>query len=183
MTLAGTRAVRCLLENFRLGFCLLVFLVGCGSGAPSGLTSTPPAPPNPAAPSQPPPAPVQMGSVTISPQNVAVAPGQALHFSATGGGAIEWLVNGVVNGNASVGAIDSSGNYTAPSTVSQSKNIVVEAALTSAPSANYASATVAVIQSGVVTSTTNPLVAEYSIYLPRPGSMAVQFGPDTSYGR
>ncbi len=161
----------------------LVLLVGCAGGAPSSLTSTTPTPPNPPTPTQPPPMPQQSGSVTISPQNAAAAPGQTVHFTAaaTGGGAITFSVNGVAGGNASVGTVDANGTYTAPSTVSQSENIVVQAALASAPQANNATATVAVIQSGVVTNTANPLVAEYAIYLPQPGSMTVQFGPDTGY--
>lgn len=178
------RVARGLLRSPCLGLSVFLFLVGCGGGVPSGLTSASPVPPNPPAPSQPPPTPQQAGSVTIHPQNAAASPGQTLHFSAaaTGGGALEWSVNGVANGNATVGTIDASGNYTAPSGLSQSKNIVVQAALIGSPAANYASATVAVIQPGVVTSTANPLVAEYSIYLPQPGSLAVQFGPDSSYG-
>jgi arylsulfate sulfotransferase len=146
-------------------------------------TNKPPAPPNPTSPTGPPPAPQQAGSVTVNPQNAAAAPGQSIHFAAivNGGGAVTWSVNGVAGGNPSVGTIDAHGNYIAPASVSQSENVVVQAALTSAP-ANFASATVAVIQPGVVTNTTNPLVAEYSIYLPQPGSMAVQFGPEAGSG-
>jgi arylsulfate sulfotransferase len=92
-------------------------------------------------------------------------------------------VNNIAGGNATVGTVDANGTYTAPSSVTQSENVVVQAALTSSPQANNATAVVAVIQPGVVTNTTNPLVAEYSIYLPQPGGMAVQFGPNTGYGR
>jgi arylsulfate sulfotransferase len=172
----------------RVGIFLLVLLAGCADGSPfgpNGPTSTPPAPPNPSNPAQPPPISEQSGSVTISPQNAAAAPGQTVHFTATvtGGGAVAWSVNGVAGGNSTVGAVDANGNYTAPSSVSQSENVVVEAALTSAPQANNATAVVAVIQPGMVTNTANPLVAEYSIYLPQPGIMAVRFGPDNGYGR
>ncbi|HVC90013.1 MAG TPA: aryl-sulfate sulfotransferase [Acidobacteriaceae bacterium] len=172
-----------------ISFLLMGVLAGCAGGMPSSLLSsskppTPSNPPNPPAPTQPAPTPTQSGSVTISPQNAAAAPSQTVHFTAvvTGGGALTWSVNGVAGGNSTVGTIDTNGNYTAPATVSQSENVVVQAALTSAPQANSASAVVAVIQAGVVANTANPLVAEYSIYLPQPGSMSVQFGPDTSYG-
>lgn len=171
-----------------LGLLLLVVLAGCADLVPSSLTTpskpTPPTVPNPPSPTQPTPTPTQTGVVTISPQNAAAAPGQSVHFTgmAAGGGAIAFSVNGIAGGNATVGTVDANGNYTAPATVSQSENIVVQAALSSAPQANQATAVVAVIQAGVVTTTNNPLVAEYSIYLPQPGSMSVQFGPDTSYG-
>jgi hypothetical protein len=128
--------------------------------------------------------PQQAGSVTISPQNAALAPGQTMQFTAasTGGGAIAWSVNGVAGGNATVGTIDAKGDYTAPAAISQSTNAVVQAALTSAPQTNYATATVALVQPGQVTETVNPQVALYSIYLPQPGTATIQFGPDTGYG-
>ena len=166
---------------------LVVLVAGCAGGQPSSLIpkpSPPPAPPNPTSPTQPPPTPQQSGIVAISPQNAAAGLGEVIHFTAvvTGGGALTWSVNGVVGGNAAVGTIDNNGNYVAPATVGQSENVVVEAALTSAQQANHASAVVAVIQPGVVSNTVNPLVAEYSMYLPQPGSLSVQFGPDTGYG-
>ncbi len=165
---------------------LIGVLAGCAGGMPSSLISSskPTPPPNPSPPTQPVPTPTQAGTVTISPQNAAAGAGQTIHFTAAaaGGGAITFSVNGVAGGNATVGTIDANGNYTAPATISQSENVVVQAALSSAPLANNATAVVAVIQAGVVTSTSNPLVAEYSIYLPQPGGMSVQFGPDTSYG-
>ena len=165
---------------------LLGVLAGCAGGMPSSLIppSNPPPPPSPPAPTQPAPTPTQAGTVNISPQNAAAAPGQVVHFTAaaTGGGAIAFSVNGIAGGNATVGTIDANGNYTSPATIGQSENVVVQAALASAPQANNATADVAVIQAGVVTNTANPLVAEYSIYLPQPGNMSIQFGPDTSYG-
>ncbi len=163
---------------------LLLLVAGCAGGAPNmAAANHPVAPPNPSGPNQPPPVPQQAGSVTISPQNAAAAPGQGVHFTATvnGGGAVTWSVNGIAGGNATVGTIDTRGNYTAPASVGQSENVVVEAALTSAP-ASFASAPVAIIQPGVVTATSNPLVAEYSIYLPQPGNMTVQFGSSPGSG-
>ena len=40
-----------------------------------------------------------------------------------------------------------------------------------------------VLTAGVVTSTGHPLVAKYSISIPRDASVTVEFGPDTNYGR
>lgn len=176
--MASQWGVRRFAGSPQVWICLIALLfAGCGSGgAPSSMTS----PPNP---TQPPPSPQQVGSVTISPQNAAAGPGQVVHFTAssTSGGSITWSVNGVAGGNATVGLIDSKGDYTAPS-ISESENVVVQAALTSSPQMNYATAPVALIQSGQVSTTPNPQVAEYSIYLPQPGSVTVQFGPDTGYG-
>jgi len=96
-------------------------------------------------------------------------------------GAIIWSVNGVNGGNASLGTIDTSGNYTAPA-ISQSENVVVYAALAASPTVDFATAPVALIRAGDVANTLNPQVTEYSIYLPQPGVASVEFGPDTTYG-
>src|SRR5512133_90197 len=88
---------------FLLG--LLAFLSGCGyfvnpdAKVPSG-----------------PGTPSQSGSVTISPTYVALSPGQKFQFTATAadGGALEWLVNGVVGGAPATGRVDTAGNYIAP---------------------------------------------------------------------
>ncbi len=172
------RTVRRISSFVGISLLFMGLLSGCADLVPNSLTSTS------KPPTQPAPTPTQAGTVTISPQNAAAGAGQTVHFTAAaaGGGAITFSVNGVAGGNATVGTIDANGNYTAPATIGQSENVVVQAALSSAPQANYATAVVAVIQAGVVTNTTNPLVAEYSIYLPQPGGMSVQFGPDTSYG-
>lgn len=124
-----------------------------------------------------------MGSVSVSPQNVAMTGGQTQHFTASvaGGGALTWSVNGIVGGNAGVGTIDAAGNYTAPA-IANSINVVVQAALSSAPQANAATAVIALIQAGQVQSTANPQVALYTMNLPQPGTVTVQFGTDTTYG-
>lgn len=157
-------------------FLVLLGAAGCGSSGTPAPPSTPP-------PSQAPPTPQQVGTVTISPQNVALGAGQTTQFTAkaSGGGAITWSVNGIAGGNSTVGTVDTKGNYTAPA-ISQSTNAVVRAALTSAPQANYATATVALMQPGQVQQTANPQVALYSMYLPQPGTVTVQFGTDTGYG-
>ena len=154
----------------------LVGAVGCGGGSSSAPL---PAPPPPA-----PPVPQQMGSVTVSPQNAVLGSAQAEHFVATltGAGTLVWSVNGVAGGNASVGTVDSGGNYLAPSALAQSGNVVVQAALASAPQTNFATAVVALVQKGDVEPTANPQVAQYTLNLPQPGTVLVQFGTDTSYG-
>ena len=125
----------------------------------------------------------QAGSVTISPQYVALAPGQTQQFSSTvaGSGTLEWIVDGVVGGNSTVGTVDSHGLYTAPA-VMVGTNESITAALTDSPLQNYGTAVAAVIVPGAVAKTANPQVAAYSIYLPSPGKATVQFGPDTGYG-
>jgi arylsulfate sulfotransferase len=144
--------------------------------------------PAPGPPGGPPPVGGQAGSITISPQVVALAPGQTVQFTAsgTGGAQTEWLVNGTVGGGSSAGSVDSSGKYTAPANVSQSENVTVTVALTASAPQNYASAVVSIIQPGAFTCPfdlgKNPQVAQYSIYLPSPGKVSVEFGTTTAYG-
>ena len=161
-----------------LGLLSAVLVAGCG------VTFGPESPQNPVSPppGQAPPGAGGSGSVTISPQYVALSPGQTTHFSATAGGPLTWLVNGVVGGNASTGTVDASGNYTAPATLAQSANFTVTAELTASPQQNYATAVASVINPGVIQPTLNPQVVLYSIYLPAPGQVSIQFGPTTSYG-
>lgn len=164
---------------FSVAFLLL--LQGCGFTPEPGLF----APQQP--PTNGPPVAVQKGSVTITPEYVAIAPGQKVKFTATvsgGGGQFIWFVNSVAGGNATIGTVDGSGNYTAPATITQSENVTVSAVLTSSPQ-NYATAVVAIIVPGFAfcpSVTGNPLVALYKIYLPSPGKAYVQFGKTTNYG-
>jgi arylsulfate sulfotransferase len=154
--------------------------MGC-AGTPKGTASTPTLPQAPP-PKTAPPAPQQSGSVSISPQYAAVGPGQSVRFTAasSSGGSITWSVNKIPGGNSSVGTIDATGNYTAPS-LALGKNVVITAALTSSPAGNFATASVAVITPGQLTRTNNPQVVAYSIYLPAPGSAVIQFGPDANH--
>jgi hypothetical protein len=159
---------------------LLLFLVsGCGYE----VTMLPPAPVK-TPPSNPPPEAAQQGSVTISPRYAALGQGGSLQFHATvaAGGAVEWMVDDVPGGNATIGTVSASGVYMAPATLAQSENVTVTAALASSPNMNYATSVVSLIQPGVVTPTINPQVATYSIYLPAPGSVTINFGPSSAYG-
>ncbi len=163
----------------------VTLLAGCnvtlkpGELQPQGPTPNPPA--------GPPPTASQGGSVTISPQYVALAPGQTVQFTAngTGGAQTQWSVDGVQSGNAAAGTVTGSGSYTAPASVEQSENVTVTVALAGSAQQNYATAVVAIIAPAEVVcpfALGNPQVARYALYLPSPGKMAVEFGKTTSYG-
>ncbi len=98
------------------------------------------------------------------------------------GGQLEWLVNGVPGGNASIGTIDTSGTYSAPSKLALGMNVTVTAAAADSPQSDYATAVASIISPAVVTATSNPQVAAYSIYLPAPGKVNINFGVDADYG-
>lgn len=160
-------------------FLPLLLLAGCGVSFPKQAATTP------TPPTQPAPVAGQSGSVTITPQYAASLPGGSIHFTAGINGPqqpLQWLVNGVPGGSASTGTIDSSGNYTAPASIPLSENVTVTVALAASPQQNYATAVASIINPGVVTATQNPQVAQYSIYLPAPGHVSVNFGKSTTYG-
>ncbi len=164
-------------------FLLVVLLTsGCASFVLTGKSSA-----NSPPPSNPAPSPTQRGTVSLTPQNAALAPGQSFKFAATSntGGAINWSVVSAAAGSASAGTIDGSGNYTAPTGLKQSANFVVTASLASSPQSDYATAVVTVIQPGQVRCpplTGNPQVAQYSVYLPTSANVSVQFGTTANYG-
>ena len=145
-----------------LYICLLmaVLAVGCGSSSKKAPTAA-----------------------SITPSVVAVSLGQSVQFQATlpaGATGTTWSVNGISGGNATVGTIDGSGNYTAP-TDTQSVAVTVTAASGSASSSSV-SAQVFVVAPGSVEPTQNPQVAIYTITPPAAANVTVQFGPTTSYG-
>jgi len=134
-------------------FCVIAMLEGCGSYQ---------APPN-------------YLTVTISPASTAVGTGQTTQFSATVTGdttGVTWA--------ATVGAIDASGNYTAP-TGAQSSTVTVTAT-SKKDTTKSGSATVHVVAPGQVAPTANLQVALFSIAPAGSGNVSVQFGPDTNYG-
>ncbi|HTW61068.1 MAG TPA: aryl-sulfate sulfotransferase [Terracidiphilus sp.] len=165
---------------------LASLLVGCSAATLRPLPLQPEGP-SPSPPANPPPTASQSGSVTISPQYVALAPGQTVQFTATvtGGGQTQWSVNGVQGGNAAAGTVSASGSYTAPASVPQSENATVTVALAGSAQQNHATAVVAIIAPAEVVCPFplgNPQVARYALYLPAPGKMDVEFGTTTSYG-
>ena len=170
---SGVRLRSC---AYLVSLSLVAALSGCGYWInPNAVIPT-----NPGNPSQ-------NGSITISPTYAVLQPGQKFQFTATSatGGQIEWLVNGVVGGKPETGQVDTAGNYTAPSVITQGENISVTAALTSAPQQDYATAIAEIIPGAQVScpdATGSPLVAAYSINLPSSGKVSVEFGKTTDYG-
>ncbi len=118
-----------------------------------------------------PPAPI---TVAVSPETAAIATGQATQFTATTNDptGVTW--------SATAGAIDSSGNFTAPSGT-QSSTVTVTATSVK-DTTKSASATVNVVAPGVITSTANPQVALYAVSPAAAGKVSVQFGLDSNYG-
>jgi arylsulfate sulfotransferase len=166
---------------------LTVLFAGCNArfDTPAPQSKQPTPPPSP--PSGPPPASGQGGTVSISPQYVVLSPGQSFQFTATvtGGAQTEWSVNGVQGGSAAMGTVTATGDYMAPASIAQSEDVIVTVALSGSAQQNYATAVVSIILPGQVSCPSdlgNPLVAQYSLYLPAPGKMDVQFGTTTSYG-
>jgi len=147
------------------------FLTGCG------LVSSQPSSQNP-----PPPPPVSV-AVSVTPIGAAVTPGSSTQFNAkiTGDTSVTWSVNGMAGGDASIGKIDDTGRYTAPTTP-QSVAVRVTAASVEAPSVN-SSASAYVVVPGEVTTTNHPLVALYTIDPPDAANVSIQFGPTSNYGQ
>ncbi len=174
-------AMRCALRREQAGIVLSILLCmvtfsGCGSGLYQPIPAT--------GPSTSPPVATQSGSVTISPQYAAIGPGGSNRFKATvgGPGTVQWLVNGIAGGSTSLGTVAATGTYTAPAMLPQSENVVVTASVTNTAQANYATAVVSLLRSGIVAGTINPQVASYSINLPAPGTAHIEFGDSVAYG-
>ena len=117
--------------------------------------------------------------LSISPTSVALAPGQTVQFQLSETRKnVTWSAGGVAGGNATVGTIDSSGNYTAPS-ANTSTNVMITATVGSHPPM---SAQVVVVAPGIIAPTANPQVALYTISPPDDASVTIQFGQTTNYG-
>ena len=145
------------------------FVSGCGS---SGST-TPTAPPvtNPL-------------TVTVAPATAALTSAQTAQFTPTTNvptANLLWQVNGITGGNSTVGTVSSAGLYTAP-TNGTAQTVTVSVS-DSSSAAVTASAQVFLVAPGVVSQTANGQVASYTINLPVAGTVSVEFGTDTTYGR
>ena len=119
-------------------------------------------------------------AASITPTAAALSLGQSIQFSATLPGTAQdqmWSVNGMQGGNSSVGTVDATGNYVAPT---NSPSIAVTVTATSGKSSTTAQ--VYVVAPGTVTPTANPQVAQYTITPPAGANVSIQFGPTTSYG-
>jgi arylsulfate sulfotransferase len=122
-------------------------------------------------------------SDVITPGSADLLTGQSVQFQTnitSKKSRLTWSVNGTPSGNASVGTIDGTGNYTAPAT--QPAAPVMVTVTDSARPSEMLSATVTVVAPGQVTSTAHPQVALYTIAPPVSAMVAVQFGTDTTYG-
>jgi hypothetical protein len=115
---------------------LAVLSEGCGGGSP---------------------APTPAVTVSISPSSSSLLTGQTSTFTATVTGSsnknVNWKVNGVAGGNATVGTVNSAGLYTAPG-IPPSPNVVTVSATSVAAPTQSATATVTVV---------NPAPVLYSI--------------------
>jgi len=159
---------------------LLAVICGCGGGSSSGGGGTT----NIGAPLVP-----ATTLLTITPSSAFLQLGQAIQFSATANGqglsSPIWSVNNVAGGTTATGTITSAGLYTAPtgSTWAQVQVSVKDAAR----AAQSAPVTVFLFDPknfprGKVSSTNNPLVAQYAIRVPQGASVQVRFGTTTAYG-
>ena len=107
---------------------LLLLISGCGGFVSGGTTSS-------------------NVTVAITPTSASVLLGNSVAFSATVSGssntAVDWTVNGVAGGNAQVGSITSSGQYSAPQILPAPSSVTVTA-IAVADSSATASATVTI---------------------------------------
>ena len=89
-------------------------------------------------------------SITVSPTSGNVVVSQTFAFQATVAGssntAVNWLVNNIAGGNATVGTISANGGYTAPASVPNPANVTVTA-VAQADTTKSASASVQILQS------------------------------------
>lgn len=107
-----------------------------------------------------PPPPPPTTTVTVSPATANVQEGSTQQFTATvtnsSSTTVNWQVNGIAGGNASVGTIDSTGLYTAPDAIPNPASVTVTAVLqvNNAISSN-AIVTVTAVQFGLSSLTGN----------------------------
>jgi hypothetical protein len=122
-------------------------------------------------------------SASITPASADVLAGGSVQFTADVSPtpkSLNWFVNGIVNGNTTVGTIDATGNYTAP--ITQPTTPFTIAVSSDSLPGIAAVALVTVVAPGQVTGTANPQVALYSIAPPVAAPVTIEFGLDTTYG-
>jgi len=125
--------------------------------------------------------PTQNSSFSISPARTAIATGASMQFSAAGDPAgVTWSVANDTGGAGSGGTINAFGNYTAPSGTQSITATVI--ATSKSDRTNSVLAQVNVVAPGIVTSTNNVQVAQYTISPAALANVSVQFGLDTKYG-
>jgi arylsulfate sulfotransferase len=109
--------------------------------------------------------------------------GQSTQFTAAVTGSnsgVTWAVNGTAGGNSTLGTIDQTGKFTAPSATQSSKVMIT--ATSTVDMTKSASATVEIVAPATVAATANPQVALLTMASPDNSNVSVQFGPTTSYG-
>jgi hypothetical protein len=110
-------------------------LWGCSGTAASSSPNNP----SPSQPSTP-----TSIAVSVSPTTANIRAGSSFPFKATVTGssntAVTWSVNGTAGGSASLGTIDSTGNYTAPSSLPNPNTVTVTATSAASSSAGASSA-------------------------------------------
>jgi arylsulfate sulfotransferase len=121
---------------------------------------------------------------SITPDGAALAAGASTQFSVppASGSTVLWYVNGVAGGSSATGAIDSSGQYTAPAAAGP-VSVMITAARSSAPNLFSVAVPVYVVVPGTVAASNHPQVAAYTINAPAGGQMSVEFGLTNAYGR
>jgi arylsulfate sulfotransferase len=122
-------------------------------------------------------------TLAVSPQSAALATGQTAQFMAVVNGdnsGVIWAVNGMAGGNSTVGVIDPTGLFTAPSGTQSSKAAIT--ATSKRDTSKSASATTLIVAPATVAATSNPQVALLTISSPDDSNVSVQFGTDTNYG-
>jgi arylsulfate sulfotransferase len=143
-----------------------VFAFNCGQSSPSTSTSS---------------SNLNSISVAISPGKSAVPTGGTAQLTASVSGTTQTGVNwSIISPSTNGGSIDSTGLYKAPAAALPSP-VTIEAQSVATPSKS-ATAAVWVLAPGTVSTTDNPMVADYSITTPGNANVKIEFGPDTSYG-
>ncbi len=120
-------------------------------------------------------------TVSVSPGTATVETDQTLQLSDSVTGTdnkdVTWTI---FSSSTDAGTINTSGLYKAPA-AGLPAPVRIQAASVANPT-KTAEATVWVLAPGTVSTTNNPLVAQYSMTVPDGASVKVDFGPDTSYG-
>jgi hypothetical protein len=121
-------------SHWRPALLLVASFLGCG-----GLVGSGPPPPPPAV------------TVTVAPTNASVPLGEPQTFTATvsnaASTAVNWSVNGIPGGSATVGTVDAGGVYTAPAILPAPASVSVQA--TSAADSSKTSASMVTITSDI----------------------------------
>jgi len=121
--------------------------------------------------------------IFVTPRNPVIGASQTQLFSVEGVQAMSelvWLVNGIAGGNASVGTIDSFGNYTAPALTENGEVRVSVETKRGREQSEFDLVTI--IAPGQIAPTNNPQVARYTITPLVGAKVHIEFGLDSTYG-